>query len=349
MSNANFTLESSVVKNMIEQAVQDNILTIIEGLIHDSVWLEKIERMVNQAAVDLVIRNIGQIDITSIMKQQVDENMDRFRQDFMTKFASTGIDDKATACQLTVMDDNTIIENQLTAKDLNIVNVATINDLVVKGSVNIDNLSWSTLAEGISQKTLEKLSTQWQEMLTQQVSDNIRLQGIKFDSVKIGDDYMVDGSKLSNKITESNIQELGVLRKLETRGDTNLNNKTFNVLNKRVGVNTETPEKALSIWDEEVSIVIGKHKINTAYVGTNRDQGIAIGVNREPQIEIGIDGLTSIKRLQIGLHKISHALQVPGYSGTRGDIVFNSNLGVDRVFAWVCLGGFKWQTLKSAE
>jgi len=142
---------------------------------------------------------------------------------------------------------------------------------------------------------------------------------------------------------------VGVLKTLTVSGEAKFNNDTLNVLNKRLGVNTDTPEKALSVWDEEVSVVIGKHKLNQAYVGTNREQGIAIGVNREPQIEINIDGLTRIKQLQVGLHKISHSVQVPGWTGTRGDIVFNANPIADRVFAWVCLGGYNWQTLKSAE
>ena len=67
------------------------------------------------------------------------------------------------------------------------------------------------------------------------------------------------------------------------------------------------------------------------------------------QLTIDADGLTTIKKLQVGLHKISHATQVPGWSGTRGDMVFNASPGSDRVFAWVCLGAYKWQVLKSAE
>ena len=142
---------------------------------------------------------------------------------------------------------------------------------------------------------------------------------------------------------------MGILKSLSVSGEAKFNNNTLTVLNKRLGVNTDTPEKALGVWDEEVSIVIGKHKQNQAYFGTNREQSVAIGVNREPQIEINTDGLTTVKKLQVGLHKISHAVQVPGWSGNKGDIVFNTNLGADRVFAWVCLGAYRWQTLKSAE
>jgi hypothetical protein len=342
-------VDSSVVRKTIDIAVEQWVDNSIDTLGTDAVWLEKIERQITQHATDNVIRQLGQVDVNSIIKQRIDENMIQWRQDLLTQFASTGIDDQATACQLTVMDESIIVENQLMAKDLNIVNVATINDLVVKGSVNIDNRSWDLLSDGISQKTLAKLNQEWQDTLTAQVVNKINDQGIKFESVKIGDDYLVDGTKLSFRITETNIQELGVLRKLETRGDSHLNNRTLSVLNKRIGINTETPEKALSVWDEEVSIVIGKHKLNMAYLGTNRDQGVSIGVNREPQIEIGVDGLTTVKRLQVGLHKIGHDTQVPGWSGVRGDLVFNTNPGPNRVFAWVCLGAHKWQALKSAE
>jgi hypothetical protein len=181
------------------------------------------------------------------------------------------------------------------------------------------------------------------------VTEQIQKQGIDFDQVLIGGNKLVDGNQLSRAITESNLQSVGVLKTLDVHGETHINNNTLNVLNRRLGVNTESPEMALSIWDEEVSIVIGRHKINQAYVGTNRDQGISIGVNREPQIEISADGLTTIKKLQVGLHKISHATMVPGWAGTKGDMVFNTNPGTDRVFAWVCIGAHRWQPLKSAE
>jgi hypothetical protein len=349
MNSPVITLDPDTLKQMIDLAVEQNIATAIADLAQDADWIAKIERQVNQAVVDKIFQHLARIDTGATIKKFVDENMEQFRQTMLTNFASTGIDDQATSCQLTVMDDSTVVENQLTARDLNIVNVATIKDLVVKGTVNIDNESWSALATGMSERTLEQLSQDWKGTLVAQVADTIRSDGIVFDSVKVGDELLVNGNILSKQITDTNIQQVGTLRQLTVQGETHINNNTLNVLNKRIGINTETPEKALSVWDEEVSVVIGKHKINQAYVGTNRDQALAIGVNREPQIEISADGLTTVKKLQVGLHKISHATQVPGWAGTRGDIVFNSNLGTDRVFAWVCIGGHRWETLKSAE
>jgi hypothetical protein len=219
---------------------------------------------------------------------------------------------------------------------------------VVKGSVNIDNNSWTDLANGISQKTLDRLSADWQTTLTQQVAEHIKINGIDFDAVTVGGEPLINGNTLSRTITDTSIQQTGILRTLDVAGESTFNNQTLNVLNKRIGVNTLTPEMALSIWDEEVSIVVRKNKANEAYIGTNRAQGISIGTNRVPHIEINTDGLTRIKQLQVGLHRIMHDIQVPGWSGTRGDIVFNASPTDEPVFAWVCLGAYRWKPLKSA-
>jgi hypothetical protein len=107
---------------------------------------------------------------------------------------------------------------------------------------------------------------------------------------------------------------------------------------------------ALSIWDEEVSIVAGKFKNKTAYLGTSRKQSLALGINKNPAIEIDENGLTAIKELQIGIHRVSHGSEVPNYSGTKGDVVFNAVPTVENpIFAWQCLGGFKWKIIKAVQ
>ena len=342
-------VDSATVKQTIDIAVEQLVDSSIEALGRDPVWLAKIEQQINQAVVDRVVRQFGRIDLNPIIKQRVDEHMTVFQQDILNNFASTGISDQAGSCQLTVTDDATVVNNELTARDLNISNAAVIKDLVVKGSINIDNSSWDLLAEGISKKTIDKLSDEWKTLLTAQVAEEIKSNGIDFDSVEINGETLVSGNTLAKSITDTSIKSLGVLTTLTVAGESVFNNQTLAVLNKRIGVNTVTPEMALSVWDEEVSIVIGKNKANEAYIGTNRAQGVAIGVNRQPQIELTADGLTRIRQLQVGLHRVSHATQVPGYSGTKGDIVFNSNPTESPIFAWVCIGGHRWKTLKSAE
>lgn len=349
MADVGITVDPNLVQRLVEQAVETNINKLVDQICADPVWTERVERLINQATVQETMSRLSAIDIGPTIKQRVDENMQRFTDSILKNFTSTGIVDQATKCELIVMDDAVVVEHNLTADTIEAVNSLQVQNLVVTGSVNTDNQSWQALAADISQKTLDQLTESWNKNLVDQVVTQIQEHGIDFDQVSIKGQMIIDGNQLTRTVTESSLQSVGILTNLSVRGEANFNNNTLNVLNKRLGVNTDTPEKAISVWDEEVSIVIGKHKLNQAYIGTNREQSVAIGVNREPQIEITTDGLTTIKKLQVGLHKISHAVQVPGWSGNKGDIVFNTNFGSDRVFAWICLGAYRWQTLKSAE
>ena len=337
------TIDPAVIQNLIDQAVQENILTAVENLSSDPAWLARIEHMINQTVVQETITRLSAIDFNPAIKQWVDESMAQFQQTILQKFASTGMLDQATTCQLTVTDDAVTLAN-----NLNIAKTATVQDLIVKGTINTDNLSWQNLIEGIGQKTLDLMTKDWTDGLVLQVSEQIQNNGITFDQITVGDQKLVDGNRLSSSITDTSIESVGALKQLTVAGEAHIN-ETFSVVNHRVGINTTEPEMALSVWDEEISVVIGKNKAKQAYVGTNRDQGLAIGVNRTPQIEIDVDGLTRIKKLQIGVHRIGHDVKVPGWSGTRGDIVFNASPGDDAVFAWVCLGAFKWKALRSVE
>jgi hypothetical protein len=333
---------------MIEDTVQEKILSVVDQLLNDPAWLEKIERQINQAVVQRTVSTLSGTDVNSVIAQRVDECMVELGEKHLKNFASTGISDQASTCQLTVMDDITVVENQLIAKNLEVIETTTIKNLIVKGSINTDNRSWNELKDHVSELTLKKITDEWKSQLVDQVTEQIKSAGIDFENVTVNGQDLVSGSCLSSRVTESNLQRVGNLQNLRVLGEASFNKNTLNVVNKRIGINTESPEMALSVWDEEVSVVIGKNKAKQAYIGTNRDNGVAIGVNRVPQIELDVDGMTTIKKLRVGLHRISHDVQVPGYSGTRGDIVFNSNPGPSNVFAWVCLGGHRWQDLKSS-
>jgi hypothetical protein len=349
MADTGITVDPNLIQRLVEQAVEININKLVDQICADPAWTERVERLINQATVQETMSRLSAIDIGPTIKQRVDENMQRFTDSILKNFTSTGIVDQATKCELIVLEDGVVVENCLTANSIEAVDSLRVQNLVVTGSINTDNSSWTALADSISQKTLNQLTESWNKDLVDQVAAQIQEHGIDFEQILVGGKIIIDGNQLTRAVTESSLQSVGTLKSLSVSGEAKFNNNTLNVLNKRLGVNTDAPEKALSIWDEEVSIVIGKHKLNQAYLGTNREQSVAIGVNREPQIEINTDGLTTIKKLQVGLHKISHAAQVPGWSGNKGDIVFNSNFGANRVFAWVCLGAYKWQTLKSAE
>jgi hypothetical protein len=292
---------------------------------------------------------LSAIDVRETIRQRVDENMTKLSDIVIKKLQTLGIQDHAQQTELTVLDENVVVENCLTAKQLNIVDSATVKELVVTGTINTDNHSWNSLSDRITEKTFNQLNTQWRASLVADVAEKIIKDGIDFKQVQIDGVKVVDADTLSRKITNSNLQSVGVLRDLTVSGEARIS-ETLSVLKKRIGINTQEPEMALSVWDEEVSILAGKHKDKSAYIGTGRAQSLTLGVNRTPAIEIDVEGLTAIKKLRIGVHRISHGTEVPNYAGTKGDIVFNANPTINsNVFAWVCLGSYKWKVLKAVE
>ena len=341
-------VSQDAIKHSVDIAVTATIQKNVHELSQDSQWLDRIEKLINQTIAYQTIAKLGSIDVNTIIQNRVDENVDRFLEKLKDNFATTGIVDQATQTQLTIMDDHTVFENNLTARDLTITSDAVIRNLVVTGSINTDNYSWDSLSASITEKTLKQFAVELQDKMVQDIAEIVKTSGIDINQIRFEGQVLAEGNQLAGSITETNIQKLGVLQNLRVAGNATIN-ETFNVNRKRVGVNTEEPEMALSVWDEEVAINIGKNKLNQAYIGTSRSQGIAFGTNRTTHLEITAEGLTHIKKLQVGVHKISHATEVPGWSGTRGDMVFNSNFGADCVFAWMCLGAFKWKPLKSVE
>ena len=366
-------VDEPTLKSAIDLAIQDLVKNTIDNLVVDPAWLGKVESIVNLDMSAKLTRMVSQVDLNKLMLEYIDKNVNehidrhldrhvnkhidssinRWQSRLKENFSTRGIQDQATAIQLTVMDGAVVAEHDLVAKqvliDTNAVvgGTLTVNNLVLKGRVNTDNPSWKELSDVITNQVLDSVTESWTGTMVESVLERTRDSGIDFDSITINGESLVSGNQLNNAITETNIQKTGTLRDLTAVGTTQLSN-TVNIRNRRVGINTEDPEMALGVWDEEVSIVVGKLSEKKAFIGTARSQDLSLGVNRKPAITINTDGLTTINQLRIDRFRLSYASEVPGYSGTRGDFVFNSDPKPDSTFAWVCLGGFKWQPLRSA-
>jgi len=350
-------LDTYIDKTSITATIDNGIQNLVDGaisnLVVDTAWITKIEQQVNLAMTNRLSRKLSEIDLNSLVAGHIDNSIDRWQEKFKKNFQTAGITDSSTSCQLTVIDGAVVVESELVANSLHIETdslvkgTLTTNNLIVKGIINTDNASWNELSDHIGKQTLQKLTDEWKQELVDQVVTTAKTTGIEFDSVLINGLPIVSNDSLNPSIKESKLETLGQLRELSVQGTTKLNN-TVHVHRGRVGINTDTPEMAFSVWDEEVSILAGKLSKQQGFIGTARLQNLAIGVNRIPQIEIDVEGLTTIKQLRVGRHRLSHATEVPGYSGTRGDLVFNANPTSGSPFAWVCLGSFQWQPLRSS-
>ena len=345
-------LETYVSPSKITQAIDNGIQALvnaaIDNLVIDTEWQNKIERSVNHIMTMRLSDRLSSIDINSLIVSHIDAGIDRWQDRLKRDFRTNGISDQANNIELTVLDGVVVVERDFVAKNIQVEQDLIVNNLVVSGVINTDNRSWNELKDVISQQVLTATTEQWRQDLVDQVVLESRTAGINFDSVMVDDLPLIENKTLSAAVVDSHLQSIGTLRDLRVAGTAQFG-QTMQVSGRRVGINTQDPEMALAVWDEEVSIIAGKLSKQQAFVGTARLQNLAIGVNRTPQIEIDVDGLTTIKQLRLGRHRISHAGTVPGYSGTRGDLVLNSDPKPGTPFAWVCLGAFQWQSLHSAQ
>lgn len=342
---------SAVIERQIRDAVDANMRSYVETVINqlalDPNWLSRVENQVHQAFAQRLSQHIAAVDVDKVIAENLDTAVERWSDRLLENFRTRGITDIAGSNELTVMDGSVVVENELISRDVDIQRTTKIRDLVVTGSINTDNQSWQNLASAIAEKTKQDLTESWSDDLVKRVLDLAKDQGITFDQVRIGDELLISDGYLSSAIKHAKLLSLGTLESLNVSGDTDIAN-TVHVRNHRLGINTDAPDMALTLWDEEISIVAGKLSADRAYIGTGRSQNLSIGVNRQAKIEIDTDGMVTVPSLRIGRHQIGHASEVPGYSGTRGDILFNSDPRPDTPFAWVCLGAFRWQALRSA-
>ena len=157
----------------------------------------------------------------------------------------------------------------------------------------------------------------------------------------MGQRSIIEGNTLTTTVLHSNLQSVGVLKDLQTAGETLLS-ETLYTTSKRVGINTMDPSLALSIWDEEIQIDIGKQSQNTAQISTPRGHSMILGSNGQKNITLTTDGAAVIPKLQIGNMQFSTAAAPPATNDPKGTVVFNENPSLGGPMGWISLGDARW-------
>lgn len=257
-------------------------------------------------------------------------------------FGSTGIDDKATACQVTILDTTTVVENNLLTKDLTVKGSTTVEgDLIVKGEVPVNSKFFLDLVEHAKTHVRTDLNGDFFKQYRDIVFDKIKSEGIELSRITLNGKEIVAENKLGSHISESNLQKVGVLKELQVNGEALLNN-TLYVSGKRVGINTLEPSSALSVWDEEVEVSISKRKLNAGQIGTPRSQEFIISSNNKDNIVVKPDGSVLIQVLRIGNLQFGSSATAPNFDAEKGTILFNENPNLGGPLGWVSLGGARW-------
>lgn len=331
--NIEHMVDNTLLVQAVDQAIERLITDTVDNLVFDEKWMEKIHNQIARDTGDRIRKGLQEQDVRGILRDVVLENTSIIHEDLDRELViENGI---------VVVQKHLASETLSTDNDVNIGGALIVDgDLAVKGRISLSNPSFKELSEVIEQSALKSLK----ENFIDETSNNIREKiqdGLNVKNILVRGESLVNDNKLSSAITKTNIEEVGILKNLTVGTE-------LKVENKRVGINTTAPRSALSVWDSEIEIDIGRRSQNTAQIGTSKSHDLTFITNNQEQLKIDKDGLVSVNKLRIGRNRISTHNATPGWSGAKGDIVFNYNYKKGEPFAWICLGDYRWQELMSA-
>jgi len=333
--------DPAIINSTVAKNVADGAATQIGLLIKND---PKMLGSLKTQAISSFIRQLSaESDIEKIIT-------DKIAEQFAEQFDGMGLHCNATKREMTIMEDTVVVENTIAATNVSVyeqlaVKNATISgDLLVNGSIDITTGAWDELSSNIKIAVVDEvIIAVKQDMIDAVISQS---NDLDFTQISINGKPALSGNTLGSQITNSTLNTVGTLKGLKVIGTSTVD--AIHSVDKRVGINTKTPNSALAVWDDEIEIIIGKLKEQTAFIGTNRSQDLAIGVKRRDDISIDTDGVVTIRKLKLGNHTIKHGNSVPGYAGASGDLVLNTTLTEDNpIFAWYCLHDYSWIALKA--
>lgn len=335
-----------VVADITEQ-IQTQVMNTVARQISDIVSKVDYQALFKGALTNAIADNKFQFPNNSIPGPALDFSNFTLSGDYIAggiikQFGSTGIDDKATDCQLTIMDNMTVVENNLLTQDLTVKGSTIIEgDLNVLGHVPESTPFYKQLVTSVTSAVKYSLDDAVFSGYADMVLSQIKKDGLDLTKITIDGVEVINGSNLSDKITYSNLQRVGALRELQVIGEAVLS-QTLYTTSKRVGINTLEPGQALTVWDQEVEIGMGKHGNNVGIIGTPRNQTIILSANAKNNITLTPDGGTAVNFLTLGTMMITSADAPPTKDLPKGTLVFNRNPTLGGPLGWVSLGDARW-------
>ena len=326
-------VDNTLLEQAVDQAVENLVTKTVNSLAFEPKWQEKINTQIARETGDRITRGLTETNVYDTLRDVVLDNKSIIHEDLNR--------------EVLIQDGIIVVQNHLatetlnTESDVNVGGALVVDgDLAVKGRISLSNVSFDELSDTIEKNAIDKLKKEF----IGETSNTIRKQiqdGLNVKNIMVRGESLVNDDRLSSGVTKTAIQELGTLKNLQVGTE-------LSVDNKRVGINTNAPRSALSIWDSEIEIDIGRRSQNTAQIGTSKAHNLAFITNNQEQVTIDKDGLVSVKKIRVGRNIIMTHNETPGWSGAKGDIVFNYNYKPGDAFAWLCLGAFRWHELKSA-
>jgi hypothetical protein len=363
----NATIEERINRAVVQyqpdlSVVEKNIQTLTTN------WSNQVSTDINKKVEQVVTEKINSVDLAGLIIGQINAVLDPERKAYpfpensiegsainvntlkisgdnilggvVKNFGSTGIDDQATECKVTILDQGTVFENTLYAPRVEVKGGALIDgDLEIRGRI-VDSPAYQQLVSDVVTRTQTVITDELLQQHQNVVFERIVNEGIDLNKVTFNGRLLVEGDRLVG-VVNSQLRTVGTLQDLQTQGETMLSD-TLYTANKRTGINTMDPKTALSIWDEEVELGIGKYQKNVAKLATERETSLILGSNGKNNITLRPDGSVEIEYLRINNMAFTSASAPPSYDAVKGTVVFNENPSLGGPLGWVSLGDARW-------
>jgi hypothetical protein len=308
-------------------------------------------------------------------------------------FESSGIKDTASSTKLTITDSQVSVEN-LSVSTL-MGDVAVEKSLTVHGVIKAQRLEVNEVQADLRLERSTPLefkatkdsalpgkgllfsgqgytkqfifSASPDRFFSTETIDLAKDRAYFIDNVKV-----LDSASLGSSVQKSNLKELGRLKSLTIDGDLNISDSLhYNSNSKRLGIGTDAPNGAVSIFDNNVELILGGTKEARGIVGTFTHNDFEIVTDNLARVTVSSNGsvsfgapskgptqVTVYGKLSVGVNvpdptvdlhiagsvKFNGNLQSSGTHSpafgnyTPGDIVWNSAPTPGTWVGWICIG-----------
>ena len=338
------------VSNIVIKNIEDEARTLATNLVQQRLYSGlDLKNIVREAAADEIHRVLQDftfparsIPVVALQSEDLVVSGNQIKGGTIEKFSSTGIDDRSTQVQMTVMDQGVVVENRIISMGLEVKGTTVFDgDVVINGDIPEHSAIYKKILDHTVVKTREELNQELFEGYSAVLFDNIRKEGLDLDKITIEGKEIIKGNQLGYSISDSNIQRLGLLQDLRVGGEADIF-ETLHVTKGRIGVNTRDPSNAFSVWDQEVELGMGKRERDVGYIGTPRGQRLVVGAGKNDNLVLDSDGSVKVKSLDVDGIRFMSVDSAPNFAAPVGVIAWNRKPAPGASIGWVSLGNAVW-------
>lgn len=327
-----------MAKNKIDSQMDTQVRTTIKSVIANT----DIKKMVTEAVDQHLNLKIKQYAFpeASVPASSIDWTDMKFSGNIIDggiirNFNSTGIQDNATECQLTLVDGVIVAEGHVITRTI-YADGLEAKDLKVTDNLE---LTGKIIAIGDAKESLDKIA---RDVVDYKLSVDI---DISDNHIASNGTLLLNSTGLGPSVINSNLRRLGLLQELRVGGTATFAETMTVSEHNRVGINTDDPSGALSIWDQDAELTFTKSSKRNMYAGTTRDTTMSLGTNNREQIQIKQNEVAIEDPIKVMGIKFRASNSVPEGQGDLHEIVFVRTAKEGQPRFYICQGGTQWAAL----